>query len=135
MGNLSLFLKSNKKQRETALYKATASLVDENGEPLDWVIRPVTTEENEEIREASMYDDGGKYRLNVGEYTAKLLALSVAEPNLYSAELQDSYGVKTPEALLRAMIDNPGEYNAFADFVRRFNSFPTFKENVEAAKK
>jgi hypothetical protein len=134
MGNLNLFLKSNKKQREKAVYKATASLTDENDIPLDWVIRPITTDENEEIREASMYEKDGRYVLNVSKYTAKLLAASVSEPNLYSAELQDSYGVKTPEGLLKAMLDNPGEYNALAEFVKNLNSFPTFAESVEQAK-
>ncbi len=135
MSNLNLFLKSNKKQRESAVYKATSSLTDESGVPLDWVIRPVTTEENEDIRESSMRERDGRYTLNVSAYTAKLLAASVQEPNLYDASLQDSYGVKTPEALLKAMLDNPGEYNALADFVKKLNSFPTFVESVEQAKK
>lgn len=135
MSELKLFLRENKKKRENALYKATNSLTYENGEPLDWVIRPITTEENEDIRESSMIESNGRYKLNTAKYTAKLLAASVEEPDLYSAQLQDSYGVKTPEALLKAILDNPAEYNALADFVRRMNSFSTFAESVEEAKK
>lgn len=135
MSELKLFLKENKKTRESVPYKATNSLTDQKGEPLTWIIRPVTTDENEDIRESCMYEQGGRYRLNTSEYTAKLLAASVAEPDLYNAQLQDSYGVKTPQALIKAMLDNPAEYNALADFVRRLNSFPTFAESVEEAKK
>ena len=50
MGNLALFMKKNKKVRENTFYAATSSLVDENGEPLKWEIKPLTTEEVERIR-------------------------------------------------------------------------------------
>ena len=55
MSNFSAFMKSNKKQRQNELYAATKSLTDENGVPLLWELRPVTTRENEAIREG-VYD-------------------------------------------------------------------------------
>ena len=54
MSNFSAFMKSNKKQRQNELYAATKSLTDENGVPLLWELRPVTTRENEAIREECM---------------------------------------------------------------------------------
>lgn len=60
---------------------------------------------------------------------------SVVEPNLNSAELQDSYGVKTPEKLLQEMVDDPGEYNAFAMFIQEFNHMNTsLQDKVDEAK-
>lgn len=119
MNDLRLFLKSNKKQRESIKYAATKSLCDENGEPLLWTIKPLTTKESEEISEQCIKNVPVRGKpnifqpqLDIREFSLKAAAASVVEPNLYSAELQDSYGVKTPEELLMAMIDDPTEYTA-----------------------
>lgn len=142
MSNLSLFLKKNKKVRENTTYPATKSLVDENGKPLKWVIKPLTTKENEDIRESCTYEVPVKGKpnmfrpkVNTSQYLAKMIVASVVEPNLYNAELQDSYGVKTPEDLLKEMIDDPGEYNDFATFIQQFNGFTTnINDSIEEVK-
>lgn len=142
MSNLSLFLKKNKKVRENTTYPATKSLVDENGKPLEWTIKPLTTKENEDIRESCTFEVPVKGKpnmfrpkVNTSQYLAKMIVASVVEPNLYNAELQDSYGVKTPEDLLKEMIDDPGEYNDLAAFIQKFNGFnTTMEDKVEEAK-
>ncbi|HQD36737.1 MAG TPA: hypothetical protein PKI14_05790 [Fervidobacterium sp.] len=142
MSNLKLFLKQNKKVRENTTYPATKSLCDENGNPLLWEIKPLTTKESEDIRESCMVEvpvkgKPGMFRpkLNTSLYLAKIMVASIVHPNLYDAELQDSYGVKTPEELLKEMIDDPGEYNDFAAFIQEFNGFnTTLEEKVEEAK-
>lgn len=142
MSNLSLFLKKNKKVRENTTYPATKSLVDENGKPLEWVIKPLTTKENEDIRESCTYEVPVKGKpnmfrpkVNTSQYLAKMIVASVVKPNLYNAELQDSYGVKTPEDLLKEMIDDPGEYNDFATFIQQFNGFTTnINDSIEEVK-
>lgn len=142
MSNLSLFLKKNKKVRENTTYPATKSLVDENGKPLEWVIKPLTTKENEDIRESCTYEVPVKGKpnmfrpkVNTSQYLAKMIVASVVEPNLYNAELQDSYGVKTPEDLLKEMINDPGEYNDFATFIQQFNGFTTnINDRIEEVK-
>ena len=54
---------------------------------------------------------------------------------VYDKDLQDSYGVMTPEDLLKEMVDDPGEYNAFAAVVQNFNGFnTTLEDKVEEAK-
>ena len=64
-----------------------------------------------------------------------MIVASVVEPNLNNKDLQDSYGVMTPEDLIKEMIDDPGEYNDFASFIQNFNSFTTtLDEKVEEAK-
>jgi hypothetical protein len=74
-------------------------------------------------------------KLNTSLYLVKMMVASIVSPNLYDAELQDSYGVKTPEELLKEMIDDPGEYNDFASFIQEFNGFNTSMEDkVEEAK-
>jgi len=128
--SVTQFLKKNKKAKENTMYPVTKSLADENGKPLMWEIRPMTTKENEDLRDACTVDvqitgkpNAFRQKLLTSKYIAKMLANSVVTPNLYDAELQDSYGVKTPEDLIVEMIDDPGEYSDFAVFVQSFNGF------------
>lgn len=131
------FLKTNKKQREPAVYAASKNFTDDNGNPFLWKIKPITTKENENIRDECVIEDktSGRYRLDISKYTAKLLAASVVEPNLYDKQLQDSYGVMTPEALIQELLDDPSEYRKFAEFIQRFNGFDSgFSDKVNDAK-
>lgn len=140
--NLSAFLKKNKKYKDDVAYKVTSSLCDENGTPLDWKIKAVSTEEYERIREkctteVQVTGKPGVYRqkFNSSLFIVKLMCASVAEPDLYNKELQDSYGVMNPEDLIKQMIDNPGEYNEFAEFIQKFNGFDeTLQDKVNEAK-
>lgn len=142
MSALSAFLKKNKKTRSNTKYAATKSLVDETGKPLEWEVKPISTREDEEIRddctkEVPITGKPGMYRqkLDTSAYLSKILVASVVEPNLYSAELQDSYGVKTPEELVKEMVDDPGEYQDFVLFVQKYNGFTeSLEDKVEEAK-
>ena len=73
-------------------------------------------------------------RLKTAEYIAKVIAASVVKPDLYNAELQDSYGVKNPVELLYALVDDPGEYGRLAAFVQQLQGFETIEEKAEQAK-
>lgn len=142
MSSVAKFLKSNKKQKENTQYAATKSLTDENDEPLLWTIRPLTTKESNEIRdecteEIPIKGKKGMYRqkFNANKYLDKTLCASVVEPNLYSEELQNSYGVMSPEELVKEMVDDPGEYTKFTQFIQEFNGFDeSFEDKVEKAK-
>lgn len=141
MSTFNRFMKKNKVLKTNATYAATKSLTDENGQPLLWTVKPLTTSENDAIRDECTMDIPVKgkpnmYRpkLNTSKYIAKMICASVIEPNLNDKELQDSYGVMTPDELLKEMVDDPGEYNDFAAFVQNFNGFTTMEEKVEEAK-
>ena len=76
-----------------------------------------------------------RQKVNSSKFGAKMLASSIVFPDLYNAELQDSYGVSTPEDLVREMIDDPGEYNKFLAYVQEFNGFDSnMEDKVEEAK-
>ena len=139
--NLKQFLKANKKKKEVVEYPVTASLCDDDGNPLMWKIRPITTKESEDIRERHTTEvpvkgKPGLYRnkFDSSAFVRDLLCQSVVEPNLYNAELQNSYGVKTPEELLVELVDDPSEYNNFASFVQNLGSDSSFNDKVEEAK-
>lgn len=142
MSQFTRFMKVNKIQRMNTTYAATKSLTDEDGNPLLWTIKPLSTKENESIRDECMIDvpvkgkpNMFKPKLNTSKYLAKMLCACIVEPNLYDKELQDSYEVTSPEALLQAMVDNPAEYQDFAAFVQNFNGFnTTLEDKVEEAK-
>ena len=142
MGNLSLFLKKNKKVRTNTFYAATKSLCDEKGNPVEWEIKALTTKESEDIRsecttEVPVTGKPGMVRPKVDTkaYIAKLIAACDVFPDLYNKELQDSYGVRTPEDLLKEMVDDPTEYNALAEFIQNFNGLDeTLEEKVKEAK-
>lgn len=141
MSDLTRFLKKNKKVKGNTVYCVTKSLTDEEGKPLPWTIRPVSTSENDALRDECMIDvqipgKPGMYRpkLQSSKYIAKLLAASVVEPNLHDKDLQDSYGAMTPEELLKEMVDDPGEYGDFTVFVQKFNGFSNMEDKVNEAK-
>lgn len=142
MSKFAKFMKANKVVKENEMYAVTKSLCDENGKPLEWEFKHITSKENEEFRESCTIDVpvAGKpnmYRpkLKSGLYICKMIAASIVVPDLYDAELQDSYGVKTPEDLLMAMVDDPGEYNSLASYVQKFQGFNvSLEEKVDAAK-
>lgn len=142
MSNFSRFMKQNKIVKENTTYAATKSLLDENGNPLLWTIKPLNTKVNDDIRDACMREvqvtgkpNMFRPKLDTSKYIAKMICACVVEPNLYDKELQDSYGVMTPEDLLKEMIDDPGEYQDFASFIQEFNGFnTTLEEKVEEAK-
>lgn len=142
MSKFSKFMKVNKVAKKNELYAPTKSLCDENGKPLEWEFRHITSKENETLRDECMIEvpvtgkpNMFRPKLQTGKYVKKMIAASVVVPDLLDAELQDSYGVKTPEELLLAMVDDPGEYNDLAAFVQRFQGFDvSFNDKVEEAK-
>ena len=135
-------MKANKVVKENVKYVATTSIVDENGNSPEWEFRHITTKENKALREKNTMEVPipGRYgafrqKVNGESYLLDMIVASTVTPNLYDAELQDSYGVKTPEDLLMAMLDNPGEYDDLAAFVQKFNGYNrSLDEKIDEAK-
>ena len=140
MSKFAQFMKANKIKKANGFYAATSSLCDENGQPLLWEFRHISSREVEEIREDSMGDlslDKGVAmpKMKMGKYVSRLIAAAVVFPDLQDTELQNSYGVITPEDLLLAMVDDPGEYNCLGAWVQKFLGLTaTFEDKVGEAK-
>ena len=99
MSKFSRFMKANKIERKNEMYAPTRSLLDENGKPLEWEFRHITSKENEVLREECTMEvpvtgkpNMFRQKLKSGLYIQKMIAASVAVPDLYDKELQDSYG-------------------------------------------
>lgn len=139
MSNLSAFFKKNKVVRPNFFYPATKSLLDENGKPLEWEFKPITTKESEKLRIActvnKIVGKGFRSELDSESYLAKLIVTATVYPDLHNKELQDSYGVMTPEELVREMIDCPTEYSALVKLIQDKSDLnETIQDKVETAK-
>lgn len=134
MNTFDLFLKENRKERECYFAEVCKDIKTEKGNVVSWKLRPLSTNEEEEIRQETTEIINGKLRLNMKKYIEKLITASVVYPNLYDAALQDSYNCKTPEALLKQIVNVPGEYSALARLVQQKNGFNALKEDINAAK-
>lgn len=132
----SEFLRENKKVHNEVEYAPTVDFTDKKGEPLKWRFRAITSTQFDDIRDKCTYNvpitgKKGQYRqqLNTGKLNAEMVAACVTYPDLENAALQDSYGVSTPTALLRAMVTNPGEYSDLVLFVNGLCGFDTSLED------
>jgi hypothetical protein len=117
MATFEKFMKQNKAKKEDIQYAVTKSIKDENGEPLMWTLRHIPAADVNKIKEKFTYEEQipgkyGQYREKIkdNEYLTALICESVVVPDLRNSELQDSYGVMTPEALLYALVDDYGEF-------------------------
>jgi hypothetical protein len=142
MSKFSAFMKANKVQKENEKYAPTVSLIGSDGTPIRWEFRHITSKENEQLRESCTTEvqvtgkpNLFRPKLNSSQYLAKMIVAATVYPDLYDAELQDSYGVKTPEDLIYAMVDDAGEYQDFCAWMQKFQGFnKTLDEKVDEAK-
>ena len=141
MSNFSKFMKANKIQKQNVMHPVTKSLVDEKGKPLLWEIKPLTTKENERIRESCTVEvpvkgkpNQYRFKVDMEKYQTKLVCAAIVSPDLNNAELQNSYGVMSAEELIKEMVDNPAEYTDLFLFVQKLCGFKSIQEEVDEAK-
>ena len=142
MSKFAKFMKSNKKEKKNGFYAPTESICDENGKPVEWEFRHLTSKENDALRDACTIEvqitgkpNLFRPKLNTSQYLNKMVCAAAVCPDLYDAALQDSYGVKTPEDLLYAMVDDSGEYSNLCAWMQKFQGFnKTLEGKVEEAK-
>ena len=99
MGNLTAFLAQNAKRVENVKLVVSDRFTDEDGKPLEWEVRCISSREDETLRRDCQYrvqvpGKRGSFRQEFDNvlYLAKLAAACTVYPNLNDAELQDSYG-------------------------------------------
>lgn len=137
--NLKAFLRPI--VREKIEYVASKDFKDDAGNPIPWVIRPISSEENDAlIKECTknrpvpgkkgMFSPETDYSL----YSRKLSVACTEFPPLDSVELQDAHGVMGALALFAKLLYE-GEQAAYSAKVREVNRFDNdFEEAVDDAK-
>ncbi|MCL2588357.1 MAG: phage portal protein [Oscillospiraceae bacterium] len=139
MRDLSAFLHSNAAQVENVMFSASARFMGQDGVPMVWELRCVSSTEDEELRRsAAKRSDRGRGQsaseTDVSLYLGRLAARCTVFPDLNDKSLQDSYSVMGADHLLRAML-TPGEYAEYLRQVQKICGFDVpFDDLVEEAK-
>lgn len=132
--NLELFLNKGNVEEEVVEYAATKKFVDENGEVVKWQIKRMNIDCYEEIRKGCTKMSSKSVSFDNDLFVRRLIAESVVYPNMHSAELQDSYGVKKAEDLVPKMFGSVGEYYEMQKFINELNGFKSTEVEIEEAK-
>ena len=127
MSDFAVFMAGND-VNETVKYVASKRFAIK-GKPVEWEIKAIDSELDEAIRKectkkVPIVGKRGQYsqETDTDKYIGKMCVACTVYPNLNDAELQDSYGVKSADALLKKML-KPGEYTDFKAKVMEVNGY------------
>lgn len=140
MSDFSVFMAGNAIKDENVKYVASKRFVVK-GKPVEWEIKAISSEQDEAIRKectkrVPIVGKRGQYNqeTDTDKYIGKMCVACTVYPDLNNAELQDSYGVKGADALLKTML-KPGEYTEYKAKVMEVNGFDmSMEELVDEAK-
>lgn len=140
MSNFSAFMAGNALKGETVKYVASKRFMDK-GKPIEWELQAIDSETDEALRKEStkkvpVAGKRGQYtsETDTDKYIGKMCVACIVFPNLNDAELQDSYGVKSADALIKKML-LPGEYTELKAKVMEVNGYDmSMEELVDEAK-
>ena len=140
MSNFAVFMAGNVATDETVKYVASKRFVDK-GKPVEWEIKSIDSDLDEALRKdctkrVPIPGKRGQFNqeTDMDKYLGKLCVACTVYPNLNDAELQDSYGVKGADALLKKML-KPGEYTEYKAKVMEVNGYEmSMEELVDEAK-
>jgi len=136
MSNLSAFLSQNAIKDENIKYVASKRFLDEKGNPMEWEICCITSEEDEAIRKSctrKVQVPGKRNQFtqetDYNKYLGKLAARCTLFPNLNDVDLQNSYGVMGDDIVLKKML-KPGEYADYLAKIQEVNGFEASMEDL-----
>ena len=139
MSEFAAFMAGNAAAAETVKYVASKRFV-EKGKPLEWELKAISSDLDEALRkECTKKVPTGKrgqynQETDTDKYIGKMCVACTVYPNLNDAELQDSYGAKGADALLKKML-LPGEYTELKAKVMEVNGYDmSMEELVDEAK-
>lgn len=135
MQDLTMFMAGNVLADETVKYRASKRI------PADWEIKAISSDEDEQLRKdctkkVPIAGKRGQYtqETDTDKYICQMCVACTVFPNLNDAKLQDSYGVKSADALLKKML-KPGEYTEYKAKVMEVNGYDmSMEELVDEAK-
>ncbi|MDR0326303.1 MAG: phage portal protein [Oscillospiraceae bacterium] len=142
MSAFAAFMAQNAIKAEPLTVIVSKRFVGEDGVPEEWLVGPVTGAEDEELRReatrrrppaAGNTRDGYVTEIDYNRYLGLLAARCTLYPDLNDAALQNSYGVLSPDSLLKTML-TAGEFAEYAARVQEVCGFD-MDGAVEEAKK
>ena len=140
MSDFAAFMAGNVNKAETVKYVASKRFAVK-GKPVEWELKPIDSELDETLRKectkrVPIPGKRGQYNqeTDTDKYIARMCVACIVYPNLNDAELQDSYGVKGAESLLKKML-LAGEYTELKAKVMEVNGYDlSMEELVDEAK-
>ena len=140
MSDFAVFMAGNAAKTETVKYVASKRFAVK-GKPVEWEIQAIDTDKDETLRKectkrVPIAGKRGQYNneVDTDKYIGKVCVACTVYPNLNDAELQDSYGVKSADALLKKLL-LPGEYTEYKAKVMEVNGYDmSMEELVDDAK-
>lgn len=128
--DMACFMRQAKVRREDVRCVPSLGFLGPDGEPVEWVVHPLTTEEFEQLSRESVAPSGG---LDGMALQRKLIVRSVVYPVLDDRELQDSWGARSAEQLVVKML-SPGEYGRLAAVCMEAAGLSDFGDRIQTAK-
>ena len=112
--DLSSFFRENAVKTEEVKYVVSTRFVDKNKKPVEWILKPVSSQIDEDLRKQSTItkknmSGQSQLELDVNKYIGLLAVACTVYPNLNDENLQNSYAVMGADSLLKKML-LPGEY-------------------------
>jgi len=140
MSNFAVFMAGATTKNETVKYAASKRFVDKD-KAVEWEIKAIDSDLDELLRKectkkVPIPGKRGQYNqeTDTDKYIGKVCVACTVYPNLNDAELQDAYGVKSADALLKKML-LPGEYTEYKAKVMEVNGYDmSMEELVDEAK-
>lgn len=140
MADFSVFMAGNAVKNDTVKFVASKRY-KAKGKPVEWEIKAIDSDLEEALRKEStkrvpIAGKRGQYNMETDsdKFMGKLCVACTVYPDLNNTELQDSYGVKSGEALLKKML-LPGEYTEYKAKVMEVNGYDlSMEELVDEAK-
>ena len=140
MSQFSSFLAHNAIRSEPVRVSVSRRFTGGDGAPEEWLAGPITGIEDEVLRREAtrrIPAPGGRggfvLETDYNQYIGLLAARCTLYPDLNDAELQNSYGVLSPDSLLKTML-TAGEFAEYAARVQELCGFD-MTEAVASAKK
>ena len=117
---------------EEVKYVVSTRFVDKNKKPVEWILKPVSSQTDEDLRKQSTITKkniSGQYQtdLDVNKYIGLLAVACTVYPNLNDADLQNSYAVMGADSLLKKML-LPGEY---ANYLLKVQEICGFDQKID----
>jgi hypothetical protein len=124
--NNSMFFKQNAEPISDGKFVVSKRFKDAGNNPIEWIFRSIPSELCEEIRRNCTKRVLNKniytYMVDNDKFVRKLAAACTVFPDLKNSELQNSYGVVSDDALLKAMLI-PGEYFNYVAEIQKIMGF------------
>ena len=129
--DLSSFFRENVKTEEVK-YVVSTRFVDKNKKPVEWILKPVSSQTDEDLRKQATItkkntSGQSQLELDVNKYIGLLAVACTVYPNLNDADLQNSYAVMGADSLLKKML-LPGEY---ANYLLKVQEICGFDQKID----